>query len=173
MFTKFERTDDLRIVTLTEAKNQLNIIDNNELDKQIELLIHTVGELCEGATNRLLSRATVTLECSPYCGSKLMPFGEIDAMTSVEVDSTGIQYTFSNISQMLTIPEQGLDPSKNIIATFDAGYTKIPYALKQAALVLISDLFEHRESVIQGQFVDTPMSAKILLQRYKINKSYQ
>ena len=59
MFTKLTRLEPLNILTLDEAKNQLNIVDFDDDDDYISSLIKAASDICEKATNRLFSKCSI------------------------------------------------------------------------------------------------------------------
>ncbi len=62
-----------------------------------------------------------------------------------------------------------------VTVRFVAGYTRatIPEAIKQALLLMIGSMMEHRETVITGTIAqEVPQSAQWLLDPYKAGDAY-
>lgn len=174
MYTQFVRTKPLQVITLSEAKQHLNLVDDDGSDDDLlRTLIGTVSELVESHTNRLLSQCTVTAEFD-LCQmpmSIFLPYAPA-TMTSVQVDGVDINYTHSPIRNQITVPVQSLTLPSVVTLTFEAG-DDVPDSLKAAAKIWLSDLYEYRESKIEGQFTSAPVSVKTLIDRFKLPASIQ
>lgn len=172
MFTQKTRVKPLQIVTLTEAKAHLNVTHDDD-DNLIRMYIESVSETIEGMTNRLLSECTVNAELTlRYFDEEiLIPFGGVQAMTSVQVDGEDINYTFSAISQRLVIPAQAITLPAKVTVQYTAGNVVVPPSLEHATLIWISDAYEYRENKIEGQFTSAPLPAATLINRYRVPAS--
>ena len=175
MYTSKVRVKPLQVLTLGEAKDHLNLVDDEGNDDDlIRTLIETVSDMVESHTNRLLSECTVTAEfdlCAMPVGI-FVPFAPA-TMTSVQVDGVDINYTYSSIRNKITIPLQSLLLPSVVTLTYTAGTDSIPEPLKSAAKIWLSDLYEYRESKIEGQFTSAPLSVQTLISKYKLPVSIQ
>lgn len=167
MFTKITRIQPLDFLSVAEAKDHLNIIDNNDDDNHIRILVDAAMELVEKGTNRLLSLSTVNAELSYRTNKVLLPYGEIEVITTCQVNDIDLEYKFSSISQRILLtgtPETDDD----VIITYDAGYSKVPRPLKSAAMMIVSNLYEYREDDIDLSLQNAPLASVTLMNAYKI-----
>lgn len=166
MFTKITNKAEYDIVTLTEAKRQLNIMDT-EHDNHIDLLIEAASGLAESYTRRLITKATVTL-VTDKC-TTILPFGEVESITSVKVNDVDVDYVFNPIRQRVSL----VNPvSDEITIVYDAGYAsgKVPKNVKMGILMIISSLFENREDSVTGVSVnDISLNSLAILDSVKLD----
>ncbi len=166
MFTKVTNQAELNAVSLDEAKSQLNIVDDNSEDVHVQLLIDTATNLAQKYTNRLFSIGTVNLLVSnKLC--MFLPYGEAESITSVQVTGDDISYEFEPITQELVITDHILSTDK-VKVIYQAGYVDAPHEAKMGILMLISTLYEFRESFIDASISDIPLSATAVLDAIKI-----
>ena len=171
MYTKIESQTPLAVVTLDEAKRQLNILDDSEHDLHIQMLIAGASDLAEGYTNRMLSEGVVNLVIT---GKQefFLPYGEAteDAVPIVAtVASDPISFSFDPISQIFTIDDGQIKSTDKVTLTYSAGYKVAPNAAKLGVLMLISTLFMNREDSIVGLSVsDIPLGSRQILDRIKL-----
>lgn len=171
MYTKIASQNPLSIVTLAEAKRQLNIIDSNEDDDHIQLLIDVASELAEGYTKRMLSQGVVNLITTGK-QSFFLPYGEAtESITpfTVTVNSDPIDFTFQPISQILTIIDWVTYCEDEITVTYNAGYESVPNSVKMGVLMMLSTLFEFRSDSLSGLSIDdVPLTSQKILNKVKI-----
>lgn len=169
MFTKIARLEPLRLIKLTEAKNQLNIIDFNDDDDHIEALILAASEMCEKAAKRYFSRVTVTGEFNAGHSPILLGGGSIDSITSVTVGGVEVGYSCSFISQILTITS-GVYASDTVTVVYDAGIplTDTPEMVRHSCKIIVSDLYNHRESSTDTKHSDTIFNALRLVKNAQV-----
>lgn len=171
MYTKITAQTPLAIVTLLEAKSQLNIVDDVTHDTHIQLLIEAASELAEGYTKRMLSTGTVELITS---GQQIffLPYGEAtEAVTAIVATVAGnpITFEFEPISQIFTIDNGQITSTDKVRLIYKAGYATIPTSVKMGVLMIISSLFENREDIAVGLSVnDIPLSSMQILNKVKI-----
>lgn len=170
MFTKYTRLEPLKILTLDEAKNQLNIVDFVDDDNYIISLIHAASDICERATNRLFSKCLVTGQFTVYETSLYLPFSPINSIVSVMVGADLLTYEFNEYSEVLTVTDVTADPYSNATVIFNAGYSAddVPHIVKQACKIIVADFYANRESIIGDKMTEVPMSALQLLKTTKI-----
>lgn len=174
MFTKIKSQTPFAIVTLEEAKRQLNIIDSTEDDVHIQNLIYAASELAQKYTNRMLSSGVV--ECS-FCGklSVFLPYGEateLDNAIVAQVNSEDVSFEFNEISQTLSITDDNVTGSDKVIVTYDAGYkdSDVPHTAKMGVLMLIDSLYNNRSDSVVGVSVnDIPLRSTVILDSIKID----
>lgn len=171
MYTKIISQQPLQIVSLAEAKRQLNIVDSSEDDAHIQLLIDACSELAEGYTNRMLSEGTVNLVTS--ISTLFLPYGEVTEDESpIVVTSDGVEldYEFNQVSQILTIENKWpASPSTEKSITYSAGYKMAPNCAKLGVLMMISSMFENRENTVVGLSTnDIPLNSMAILDKIKI-----
>lgn len=169
MFTKITRLEPLRLIKLTEAKNQLNIIDFTDDDDHIEALILTASEMCEKAAKRYYSRVTVTGEFNACDSPILLSGGNIDTMTSVTVGGVEVGYSCSFISHILTLTS-GVYATDTVTVIYDAGIklADTPEMVRHACKIIVSDLYNFRESSTDVKVSDTIFNALRLVKNAQI-----
>ena len=171
MYTKIASQEPLSIISLAEAKRQLNIIDNHEDDDHIQLLIDVASELAEGYTKRMLSKGVVNLIIS---GKQkfFLPYGEAtedEAAIIAMVASDPITFTFQPISQILTIDDGQISEDDEVSITYRAGYEKAPNSVKMGVLMMLSTLYEFREDSLSGLTIaDVPLGSQQILNKVRI-----
>lgn len=172
MYTKITSQEPLQIVSLAQAKRQLNIIDNTEDDEHIQLLIDVCSELAEGYTKRMLSTGVVDLIIS---GKKsfFLPYGEAtEDNTAIVATVTGdpVTFVFEPISQVFTLDDgQEITTTDEVKLTYSAGYKTVPNSVKMGVLMMISTLYENREDNVVGLSVnDIPLNSMTILNKVKI-----
>lgn len=172
MFNRVKNRSEKAIVTMAQAKGQLNILvadDDGTDDAHIQLLIDTAVELSEKYTGRLFSTGTVELLVKNK-KSFYLPYGEVESITSAVVtgDSSNAEYSFNPISQIFTFDDK-VDISKDIAITYNAGYVKPPNAAIMGSLMLLSSLWENREDTVTGVSVDDiPLNSMSILDSIKL-----
>lgn len=167
MFTKITRKYPLDFLSVTEAKDHLNIIDNTDDDNYIRTLVDVAQEMVEIGTNRLLSLSTVTVECSYRNTRFLLPYGEISAITSCQLDGEDIGFKFSEVKQQILLDNIPM-PDSDIQIVYDAGYINVPKSLKAAAMIMVSNMYEYREDAVDSSLQSAPMASKTLMGAFKL-----
>lgn len=171
MYTKITSQEPLEIVSLAEAKHQLNIIDNDDDDTHIQLLIDACSELAEGYTKRMLSSGIVDLIISGR-QSFFLPYGEATEEENAIVataDGDPITFEFEPISQTLTIDDGQISPTDKVKITYSAGYKTVPNSVKMGVLMMIDTLFNNRGDTVVGLTVaDIPLNSMAILNKVKI-----
>lgn len=169
MFTSIQRLEPLDFVSVYEAKNHLNIIDNDEDDLYIRSLVDTAQEMVEKGTNRLLSKCSVSLEVTHNNRSFFLPYGNVTEVVSCQSNGSDVYFGFSTISQRITIKEH-LPCDSMLEINYIAGYEScdVPNSLKSAAKIIISDMYEYRESKVEASLSKAPMAAEVLMSAYRI-----
>lgn len=175
MYSKVKSQNPLEVVTLSQAKSQLEIIDDDTQDTHIQMLIDASSELAEGYTNRMLSDGIAVVE-SIGCQEFRLPYGEVtDADTPfiVTVNNEAAQYQFNELSQRIKILEKTVYPDDVVYVEYSAGYKKddIPNTAKMGTMMIIASLYANREDTITGMTVeDIPLDSRKVLGRIKLNE---
>ena len=171
MHTKITSQKPLEIVSLTEAKRQLNIIDDNEDDDHIQLLIDVCSELAEGYTKRMLSEGVVDLIISGR-QSFYLPYGEATGSTTAivaTVTGDAIAFEFDDISQVFTIDDGQISSTDKVKITYHAGYKVAQNSVKMGVLMMLTTLFENRGDNVVGLTVnDIPLNSMAILNKVRI-----
>lgn len=171
-------------VTLNEAKAHLRVDHNNE-DALVTSLIKAAREYAEMFTNRALISQVweMTLDYFPACNVIELPKPPLQSVSSITyVDTNGDTQTWNSSnyqSDNTTVfgritPAYGVEwPSTQSVVNavtirFLAGYgddvTEVPQSIRQGILMVISDLYDGRQSSVLGVSVSpAPMTAKLLL----------
>lgn len=173
MYVKITNNKPLNFITLNDAKRQLNIYDDNDHDAHLGDLIYTAMELAEKATNRKLTTCTVTLITQSCDKIIKVPYGEVSAITSLKNGDTDVTFEFNPVKQQINVTDDTVTDDTELTVIYDAGYSdpnNIPSSIKMGAKILISDLFENRNSTVVGMSVnDIPMTAKALFDVEKLD----
>lgn len=150
-----EKSKEGSIVTLDEAKRQLNIEpEETEDDQAINDLILVATEMVEDDINADILVTTNTLEhtdSQPFqrliriVQAPLKTFTKIEQLIDgsfVEIPSAN--YTVLKMYGYISIELDKTPESKTLKFTFDTGFaaSKIPKKLKQAVLLKVADLFD-------------------------------
>lgn len=171
------------MITLTEAKYHLKVeSDEHESDPLIESLIQTATVTLESLTRRSILSGEKTAVFDGFLPVIRLPWWPVQSITSVQYFSVdGVELNFADYDLdarsipakiMPSINEswpQTRDNRMSVRVTATVGYEAIPAPLKSAALLLISHLFENRESVVVGAPVASlPMGFEMLIAPYVI-----
>jgi uncharacterized phiE125 gp8 family phage protein len=184
------------VIRVDEAKDRLRRTGDTTLeDAQIEGLINAaVAYLEDDVRISLLTQTRrVWYDAIPCNGTFLIDRGPVASITSVKTyDTSDVATTLSSTVYQLdavSLPArlvarsgQTWNPSTSMRAVnavaieYVAGYgstgTSVPWPLRQAALLLVGTLFEHREQVIvsqfAGQFIELPFGYKELTAQYRL-----
>lgn len=183
----------LNLFSLEEVKAHLRV-DGNDEDTLIEALRDAVIDHLDGWSG-ILGRCLLSqswrqeLSCFPGGDRIRLPLMPVSAITSITYRDT------SDVSQTLATTVyagpfhdelgayvilkygqtwQNTYTREDAVAiTFVAGYASaatVPKAIRQAALILVGDLFENREHTVIGASaveIPMPMTAAMLLGKYR------
>ena len=175
------------VLTTTEVKSHLKV-DTTADDTLIDNLIIAATNSCQEYTNRFF----ITTEITQY-GDYWSDVGELfkspvqTTLFNVKYyDTVGVlqtlntsKYTLDNISQparLVAAPDESwpdiIDGLNAVEINYKVGVdnaSDVDNAIKQALLLTIGHWYQNREAVIVGRQVnEMPMSAKYLLDQYKI-----
>lgn len=169
MYTKISNREKKSVVTLEQAKHQLNQIDDEGDDNShIQLLVDASTNLAEKYTKRLFSKSEVQLSVT---GKEFffLPYGEVEGVSSVTANGEDFtQYTFNPISQIFQF-DTGVDIYQDFVISYEAGYVKLPEEGVMGILMLVASMWENREDTITGLTVnDIPLSSTAILDSIKL-----
>jgi uncharacterized phiE125 gp8 family phage protein len=172
-------------VSLDEAKSHLRYTDTDE-DKHILGLIRSATEQAELFTGRSFMPQTWEYYQDRFTPCIELPRSPVIFVTSVQyIDTAGIlqtidisDYFVDDVSEPARIvPDNGWNVSADnrpnaVKITFVAGYAdkcSVPDSIKHAIMIMVADMFEHRESFVVGTISSTlPLTAENLLWPYKV-----
>jgi uncharacterized phiE125 gp8 family phage protein len=157
-------------VTLEDAKNHLRLeLDLTTDDEYIKTLISVATQTAEQFLHRRLITQTWYLYLEGWWFNTLvMPFGQLESVTSIKYkDTDGDESTWSSDEYIVntdsdpgaitlgyseSFPTDVLYPSNPITIEFVCGYgtggSDVEANIKHAIKLLISDLYENRETVV-------------------------
>ena len=168
-------------ISLAEAQAHLrDSATENEAD--ITRAIVAAREMTESITHRALINRTYNFYLDSFADEIQLPMPPLSSVTSVKyTDTDAAEQTLdSGVYTVDTDAEPGLiylaydqdwpdvlGIRKAVNIEYVAGYgatsASVPSALKQAMLLLIGHIFEHRESVSDFQVYDVPMGYEALV----------
>jgi uncharacterized phiE125 gp8 family phage protein len=178
-------------VTLTEAKDHLRI-DDSSSDTLVSSLIVAARQQVEQDTGRALITQTLDVyyDALPTDRELWVPNPKLQSVTTFTTyDEDDASTVFSSWDYLVDVASEpgrivlnadatwptDLRAANAVIVRVVAGYgvaAAVPQALKQAILLIISTLYEHREQVIisqfAGQFIDLPFGYRQLITPYRI-----
>jgi len=173
-------------ITLDDAKVHLRIVDSAE-DVYLETLLDVATEYAQDTTGRQLVDATYAHTLDWFPAEIRLPRPPLDSVTSITYkDSSNVTQTLA--SSVYTVIADDLNEGRVVEAinqtwpatadvpnavtiTYVAGYgaaADVPATFKQAILLMLADLFEHRESVVTGLAVNRIPSLEALLWQKKL-----
>ncbi len=175
------------LVSLAEAKKQLNILHNDD-DDYITALVATAEEHIGGVsgwTGRALVNSTWEYSLDSFPAYQLQlpkpPLISIEAIEYVDVDgvtqslagyrSFGVNDT-NQCGYALPAydgewPGTRDNDPEAVRVTFKAGYATAPTPIKHAVLLMVSDWFENREDSSEIKLEQIPHSAEALLMPFR------
>jgi len=175
---------------LAEAKTHLRV-DHNDDDTYIGGLITAAMQHLDGRRG-YLGRCLLTqsweyrVHAFPQCGLIELPLPPLQSVESVKyIDDAGVEQTLAadqyvvdaatyngQVRRAFDIvwPVARLEDYAVRIA-FTAGFgdaEDVPQPIKNAMLMMIGHLYEHRETVADSNLVEVPLAARWLLGPYRI-----
>lgn len=182
-------------VTLTEAKAHLNVTDTND-DTMITAMIAAAREHAEEYTGRAFIAQTWAIRMDKFPKWEIrvskpriisvvsLVYQDIDNVQQNLVE--GIDFFTDKYSEPCWLvpstsgwPSTYTDGINAVTLTVTLGYVdslqspraladKVPQAIKQALLLHVGHMYEHRESASDFSVSVVPMAYKSLLQPYKL-----
>ena len=179
-------------ISLDEAKRHVRIdIDETDHDDYLQDLIVVAREQVEMITWRKLVTQTWYAYLQDWPGGEYieLPFGKLQSVTAIKyTDVDGDETTWDNTEYIVgtdyqhgrvtladgyTWPSDVLYPSNPIEIEFLCGYglaVSVPPQIKHAMKMIISELFENRETSIIGTIFQEMDMVNNLLSNYRLNE---
>ena len=176
-------------LSLDEVKRHVRIcIDDSDQDDYLQDLIAVAREQVEMITWRKLATQTwyAYLDDWPAGNYIELPFGKLQSVTAIKyTDVDGDESTWSNAEYIVgtdyqkgrvtladgyTWPSESLYPSNPIEIEFLCGELVVPAQVKHAIKMIISELFENRETSIVGVSFQEMEMVNNLLSNYRLNE---
>jgi len=179
-------------ISLDEAKRHVRIdIDETDHDDYLHDLIVVAREQVEMITWRKLVTQTWYAYLDRWPGGKYieLPFGKLQSVTAIKyTDVDGDESTWSSAEYIVgtdylkgrvtladgyTWPNETLYPSNPIEIEFLCGYglaVSVPPQIKHAMKMIISELFENRETSIVGVSFQEMDIVNNLLSNFRLNE---
>ena len=175
------------VLTTAEVKSHLKV-DTTADDTLIDNLIVAATNSCQEYTNRFFLKTLITQYGDNWSDvSELFKSPVQTTLFNVKYyDTAGVlqnldtsKYTLDNVSQparLVEAPNESWPDHIDGINAIEVNYyvgvdtaSEVDNAIKQALLLTIVHWYQNREAVIVGRQVnEMPMSAKYLLDQYKI-----
>lgn len=173
--------------TLQDAKDHLHVTHSND-DNYVQLLTFAVVNMTEKITRRALFTQTVKEYWDYFFGEMNLSRTVVQSITAITYyDSTGTLVTLDSDayqSDLITEPARLLPapwrvwpPTQwskmNAVCTeYICGWTsrgQLPDALRQAMLMLLSHLYDHREPLVEGLMVsEIPWGIQTLFEPFRV-----
>lgn len=174
-------------ITLQEAKTHLRV-DTTDDDAYITSLITAAREKLEDYMGRAIMQQTLVYvrDKWPQGNEITLPGGRMLSLVSVTYkDATGASYTFGDaladtesipgrivLAYGKSWPGDVLYPVNPIRIEYVAGYgntpSAVPQKVRQALLLLIGDLYEHREDSTSEKLEQIPFGVTALVERERV-----
>lgn len=174
-------------VSLDEAKAHLRV-DGTEDDVYILALITAARERIEDWLDRVLIQQTLVYVCGrwPQGNEIVLPGGKILSVASITYkDTAGVEHQFTDflpdtesvpgrivLAYGKSWPGDALHPLNPIRIEYQAGYgatsEDVPQKIKQAILLLVGHLYEHREETTGEKLDRLPFGVTALVEREKV-----
>lgn len=174
-------------VTLVEAKLHLRVTHDAE-DALISRLIHAARSYCEDVTGRAFIDTTYAYTLDAFSNVMLLPRSPVDSVTSITyLDTAEASQTLATSEyDVFTDTEPGRvelsvagswpgtsTRAAAVTINFVAGYGttvfEVPDGLRAAILLLVGNLYEHREATVAGSVItDVPFGVEALLWQHRI-----
>lgn len=172
-------------VSLSEAKTHLRYDDSDE-DSLILRLIENGRRLIESYTSRQLVTATwkMHMDCFPRGDIQIRkcPVASVSSITYSDTNGSSQTWSSSNYQTDLVSYPARIRPEYNVVypstrlgkfnavtVQFVAGeaVSAVPKQAKQAILIYVGHLFEHRELVGNAAFYELPFAFQALVDSLK------
>lgn len=174
-------------ITLAEAKAHLRV-DGTDDDAYITALITAARERIEDYLDRALIQQTLvyTRDRWPQGNEIALPGGKVLSVVSITYkDTAGIEHPFTGyladtesvpgrivLAYGASWPGDALHPLNPVRIEYTAGYgsaaANVPQKIKQAILLLIGHLYEHREEITADKLERLPFGVTALVEREKV-----
>lgn len=144
-------------VSLAEAKAHLRV-DHDDEDTLIQAIVDAATEHLDGydgILGRAIMPQTWAQQYSGFCGDMVLPFGPVQAVTSVAYDAETFedyQLLQDGRGYFLRVNDGASWPSASgpVTVTFEAGYSSVPSPIKAAILLHVGTLYEYRETMVEN-----------------------
>lgn len=174
LYSKVTTEPSAEPILIADAKNHLRV-DHDDEDLLINILIQSARETVEQRTNRSLITQTRTMKMDyfPLCWGRTyraqwpaieLPYGPVSSVTSVKYyDESDVEQTYSSSNYWVDISSgipkivvknswpSTYDKPNAVEVVYVAGYgvsgSSVPSPIRNAMLLLIAHLYEHREQV--------------------------
>lgn len=176
------------MITLEEAKTHLRVEHDDE-NALIETLISAAYTHAEHVTGRSIREQTKTVvldKFPPAARAIQLPWTPVIEITSLDyadpegnpanIDAATLRLDGRQLYPVL-MPQFGtewpatIDEPEAVIIAARVGYESTPDDIRQALLLLIGHLYEHREAAVIGvSTTELPMGVGMLLGPYRIMK---
>jgi uncharacterized phiE125 gp8 family phage protein len=178
------------LISLDEAKLHLHV-DHSDDDTLIGSLVAAATKHLDGyqgILQRALCTQTWKIETDTFADPLRLPVGDLLSLTSVKYyDGLNVQQTLSAsvygvysdaIGPFVSLKANQVWPvvydrrdAIEIIWTAGFGTTanQVPQPIRQAVLLMVGHWYAHREAVSETALAEVPMSAKHLIEPFRLN----
>jgi len=177
-------------VSLAEAKLHLRV-DHADEDGLIQGLIATARLWAERYLGRALARQTLQMVLdlpqpvasgiSPVVSGRAavfeLPYPPLVSVTRVSLESPSGVWT--DLDPAEYVVESEFEPARirpagaawlgrRLLVVYEAGYNIPPEPIRQALLILVGYLYEHRQAVEDRSLAEAPFGVKAMLQPWRV-----
>lgn len=169
-------------VSLEEAKSHLRVLHDHE-DALIDALIQSAREQAESFTRRALIAQTweISLDDLPRYGFQVFPSPLMSVESITYLDGEGLPQTLPSDQYIVVadphspavVPAYGVTwpmtlGFKNCVTVravcgYGSNPGDVPAVIRSAMLLMIGDMYQHRETIVQGSVSEIPMTAERLM----------
>jgi uncharacterized phiE125 gp8 family phage protein len=182
----------MRIAVVTPPSAELITLAEAKAHLRIEALIASARQYVEAATNRALGLQTLEVQRRDFAHCMELPRPPLRNVVSVKyLDTTGAEQTLALSTYYRTVEhsdnQPGLlelkenvtlplvyDSAAAVRIRYQAGLDTtgspvdiVPAGLKQAMLLVIGDLYEHREAQVDAEIYNNP-TVRAMLAPFKV-----
>lgn len=178
------------VVSLVDAKSHL-VVDHCDDDKMIERLVRAATTWVERRIARNLAKTVFLVQYYGFSDVITLPRGPVQEVVSITyLDSDNAEQTLASSQYELDAPQGVIRPAYDIVwpdtvnhwsavrVTYAAGYydstasplyedSAIPDDLRSAVLLVLGDLYEHREAKQDMQLYGND-TVEMLVEQYRI-----
>lgn len=184
-------------ITLAEARLHLRVDtygspEEHPDDNLILAQLSAAREWCEKYLGLAIANQTIEVALDAFDNPINLPFGPVVSVSYLRyLDADGVEqtistpdYIFDDFSGRLTPADSWPTPkvvTNAVKVRYQVGYSlpgesptnrQLPFAIRAAILLILGDLYEHRENSSTDKLEQVPMAAQTLLDMYRERRGF-